>query len=139
MAKKEKREADYKIDHLIALMEKIVVPIPAILAVPPISKNDDHDLLLRLEENVNINFRQVKDAIKALSEGASGRIDKLEQDKLDIKYSYPILYKKGVEDCIADHETRIRLNTERIIKMMTYGTVLIFFIGIVEFIINKYY
>lgn len=36
--------------------------------------NIDHDLLIRLEENVNQNFKQVKDAISELKDGMTVKI-----------------------------------------------------------------
>ena len=41
--------------------------------------------------------------------------------------------------CKDDHETRLRDNEKNITRIMTFGSILIVLIGIIEFIINKYY
>lgn len=95
----------------------------------------DHDLLIKVE----VKLDALKDDIQKLSDGTAVRISNLEMVKLDAKDSYPFLYKDKVEERLADHESRIRINTERIIKIMTWGSAGIIIIGIIEFIISNFY
>jgi len=58
-----------------------VAPVAPVLPVAPILPLNSDDLIIRftrLEENVTLNFKQVKDAIKELSDGTSNRITALE-------------------------------------------------------------
>jgi hypothetical protein len=72
--------------------------------VKNIEDGKDHDLLVRLEEKVEA----VNNSIKELKDGTASRITKLEAEKNDIKDSYLVLYKKGVETSIDDHEKRLK-------------------------------
>lgn len=77
-----------KLDLLITAVEKlvnnpvaVVAPIAPIAPVLPIVPLNNDDLIIRftrLDENVTLNFKQVKDAIKDLSDGTSSRINALE-------------------------------------------------------------
>jgi hypothetical protein len=54
-----------------------VLPIAPVAPVLPIENTIPNDLIVkftRLEENVKLNFQQVKDAIKDLSDGTAGKI-----------------------------------------------------------------
>jgi len=117
------KETAKRFDDISRILERMAVPIPAIPAIPAIPSipaippmgvfhSGDHDILTRLEENVGINFKQVKDAIKELTDGTKSQIE--------------------------DHEKRIRENEKNITKIMTWGTALIIFMGVVEFFVNKF-
>ena len=107
---------------------------------------NDHDTIVmlvgsveNLDKKFSAQFLELKEGIKDLKDGLSHRVDNLEQLKLNTADSYPVLYKAGVEKAIEDHETRIRINTDRIIRVMTWGSILIFLIGIAEPIILKFW
>ena len=53
----------------------------------------DHDLLIRLDTKLD----QLATAVKELQDGTTRRISNLENTKLDVKDSYPILYKETVD------------------------------------------
>src|ERR1035437_24651 len=87
-----KTSSDKKLDALIQAVEKLVatpvapvapvLPIAPIAPVLPIDNSITQDLIVRftrLEENVRLNFQQVKDAIKELTDGTSKRIDNIEK------------------------------------------------------------
>lgn len=63
----------------------------------------DHDALIELK-TLMIGL---KEDIKELTDGTSRRIAFLENNKLDTKDSYPVLYKAEVDKRITDHEVRI--------------------------------
>jgi hypothetical protein len=50
-----------------------------------------------------------------------------------------VLYKKDVETRLDDHENRIKAGEITDTRLIAYGTALIFAIGILEFILNKYF
>lgn len=130
MPKKEQRESNYKLDHLIALMEKVAIPIPAIPAIPSIPPipaipaiitSGDHDLLTKLDTKVD----QIQADVTVLKN----------QDKNNITQTQ----HQDLCDKAEDHETRIRNNESNITKILTWGSALILIIGIAEFVINKVY
>lgn len=67
-------------------------------------KPTDHDLLVKLSVQVE---QLIKD-VKELKDTTTKRVDSLELEKLNIKDSYPVLYKEGVEAQLNDHEGRMR-------------------------------
>lgn len=99
------------------------------------SNSDDHDLLVELKTKME----DLKSDIKELKDNVAERVKTLEEEKLNTRDSYLVLHRKGVEDHFTDHEIRIRLNEEKLTKIMTYGSALIVVVGIVEFLISKFY
>lgn len=93
---------------------------------------DDHDLLIKLDTKVE----GIRGDIKELSDGTATRITALENDKLNKADAYPALYKTGVEKALQDHEDRIRINTGRIVQIMTWGSAGLILLGIAQFIIG---
>ena len=78
------KELTNAIERLLAREVAPVAPIAPIAPVLPIApllqtNTGDHDLLLRLEENVTLNFKQVKDAIRELSDGVNLQIADLQK------------------------------------------------------------
>jgi hypothetical protein len=94
----------------------------------------DHDLIIELKTIVV----GIKADIQKLSDGTASRITHVETEKLNINDSYALLYKTGVEERQTDHEARIRMNSENITQIKTWGTAGILLIGVVEFLINLY-
>lgn len=103
--------------------------------VANISSGVDHDLIVELKTKIE----GIKDDIRDLKDGTSARIGILEAEKLNTKDSYPMLYKEGVEKCLNDHENRIRINTERITKIMTWGSAGVLILGVLEFLLSKFF
>jgi nicotinic acid phosphoribosyltransferase len=97
--------------------------------------SDDHDRLVVLDTKMD----GLSDQIKELKNTNAKRIDALETEKLNCRDSYPVLYKKEVDDRLENHEIRIKSGEITDTRLIAYGTALIFIIGIVEFIINKYF
>lgn len=153
-SQKDQKESDYKLDHLIALMEKVAAPIPAIPAIPAISPipaipqiitNGDHDTIVGLVKSFdNIDkkftdkFAEVRSDIKEIKDGVASKIAALEQEKLNTKDSYPVLYKIGVEKRLDDLEKESKTQGLTITKIWSYGTAVIFVVGIIEFFISKF-
>lgn len=55
-----------------------VLPIAPVAPIAPIDNSITQDLIVkftRLEENVKLNFQQVKDAIKELNDGTTSKIE----------------------------------------------------------------
>jgi hypothetical protein len=105
------------------------------LKVSNTQKNNDHDLIIEIktiQQTMLSEIREIKD-------GTAKRISDLEACKLDIKDSYPVLYKEGVEKALKDHEDRLRLNETHVTRIMTWGTAALVLIGILEFVIGKYF
>lgn len=95
---------------------------------------DDHDKIIE----VLVKMDGIKNDIKELSDGTATRITTLENEKLNTKDSYPVLYKAGVEKTCQDFEERIRSNTTRITQIMTWGSAAVVLLGIAEFLISKF-
>jgi hypothetical protein len=96
---------------------------------------NDHDLIVELR----VRMEDLKLAIKDLTDGTSKRIESLECNKLNIKDSYPVVYKTGIENTINDHEGRLRKNEVNITKILTYGSVLVVLIPIAERLIVSFF
>lgn len=133
---------DKKLDLLIEVMNKMAShPIAPVAPVLPLDTSISQDLVVkftRLEENVKLNFQQVKDAINALSDGTSHRIDLLETEKLNSRDSYCILYKAGVDEAIKELKVVSTNNSVWITRGLAGGSVIIFILGILQFVVNKY-
>lgn len=105
------------IEKLLAKEVAQVLPVTPIAPIAPIApiipaNSGDHDLLTRLEENVTLNFKQVKDAIQELGDGTKRQIE--------------------------DHEKRITGNSNDLIKIKTqqkvWGVALGMFLTLLEII-----
>lgn len=65
------------INHPVAPVAP-VLPIAPVAPIAPIDNSISNDLIVkfaRLEENVRLNFQQVKDAIKEVGDGTKKQID----------------------------------------------------------------
>ena len=93
----------------------------------------DHDRIVVLDTKLDA----ISNQITKLDDGMARKVEQLENEKLNTRDSYPVLYKAEVDRCIADHESRIRTNTSRIIVFSTVGAALLVALGIAEFIIGK--
>ena len=90
--------------HTIALAAEDAVRAIAVAAsAANDTKSNDHDLLLRVDTKLDL----LTTTVNQLQDGTAKRISTLEAEKLNINDSYPVLYKKGVDDRLADHETRL--------------------------------
>lgn len=137
-----KESTDKKLDLLIEVMNKMAsLPIAPVAPVLPLDTSISQDLVVkftRLEENVKLNFQQVKDAINALSDGTARRINLLESEKLNARDSYCILYKAGVDEAIKELRAVSASNSVWITRSLAGGSVIIFILGILQFVIGKY-
>lgn len=100
---------------------------------------NDHDFLLTFASEVRTKLDGLVDQVKKLDDGLAKRIDTVEKEKLNTCDSYPVLYKEGVETTLKDHEKRIKSGEITDTRLISYGTALIFIIGIVEFILSNYF
>lgn len=81
---------------------------------PQPSSGTDHDTLVsfgvkidNMDSKFTEKFVEIRSDIKEIKDGTAKRIDTLELLKLDIKDSYPVLYRAGVEDRLAEHGRQI--------------------------------
>jgi hypothetical protein len=107
--------------HTIALAAEDAVRTIAVAASTANStKGNDHDLLLRVDTKLDL----LTTTVNQLQDGTAKRISTLEAEKLNVNDSYPVLYKKGVDDKLADHEVRLgKLETfnTRVALMLSGG------------------
>ena len=81
----------------------------------------DHDAITtlvgtvaNLDKRFTEKFDELKSDIKDLKDGTAQRITNLENEKLNIRDSYPVIYKKGVDEMLNNHQNIINgLQTER--------------------------
>lgn len=74
-----------------------------------ITKMDDHDLIITIHEQI----KNVRSDIKEMKDGTALQL--------------------------ADHENRLRRLEEKMTKVLTWGAVGLIAIGIIQFIIGKYF
>lgn len=81
---------------------------------------NDHDILIELKTRME----DLKNAVKAISD----------RDELHITKAEFLEHLKAD----ADHEIRIRKNTDDITKIVTWGTALLVFLAFLEFLVNHF-
>jgi hypothetical protein len=90
----------------------------------------DHDQLIELK----VLVVGIKNDIKNLSDGTATRITSLENEKLDLKDSYPVLYKQGVDQNLNDHETRLNTlessHTKQTVLLSVGSGLMLFLVGL---------
>ena len=79
------------------------------LKVANVKSSDDHDLIIKLDTKMD----GLKEDIKALNDGTSAKI--------------------------SDHELRIKALEISITKVFTFGAVALIILGIVQFLVGKYF
>ena len=117
------REAQAKQDIASAAKEALKVIADAAATALNVAKTaigNDHDLLQRLDTKVD----QIQSDVTDLKKDKNNSVDQKEHFE--------------VVKCVNDHETRIRSNEKSITKIMTFGTIAVVLIGIIEFFINLY-
>lgn len=104
----------------------------------------DHDSITTLIETVsglNLRFSEKFDELKAdikdLKDGTATRITKLEAEKLNTADSYPVLYKADVDKKLDELEKCSKAHAEKITIIMTWGSVAVLLVGVLEFIISR--
>lgn len=115
--------------------------------MPEENGNNDHDLLIELRTEM----RGLRQDLKALSDGVSTRVTNLENtklDKVDAKEEFSrlaalaeskakeIFNTKTDED--KDHEARLRTVETAVTRILTWGTVLLIILGVIEFLVGKF-
>jgi|ERR1035437_1391557 hypothetical protein len=98
----------------------------------------DHDFLLSFASKTTEKLENIGNDVKELKTGTEHRISALETEKLSIKDSYPILYKKDVDDKLSDYEKRIRDNEKNITKIVAIGSILLVITEAVVALIIKF-
>lgn len=81
----------------------------------------DHDLIIQ----INTKLGQIQEDVTLLKN----------QDKQNVTQEQ----HQAVCTKADDHEVRIRSNETNITKIMTYGTAGVILLGIIEFVLNKYF
>lgn len=117
-------KTDKKLSELTILVEKlinrevaVVAPVAPVLPIAPVApvlpvNTGDHDFLLTFSSEVKVRLDNINDTLIKLSNGTASQIAALEM--------------------------KTEKNTNDITKIMTFGTALIIFVGIIEFVINKF-
>lgn len=149
LAKQEIAEAAKEAVSLIALQVKDAAQVIATAAanakaITMANKEEangtiDHDFLLTFSAEVKTRLDQLQATMAEIKDGTAKRIADLEKEKLAITESYPVLYKKTVDDSLEDKEKRIRVLEGSVTKIMTWGSVFVVLLGIAEFIISRVY
>lgn len=86
--------------------------------------------------NVNEKFADIKSDIKEVKDNIANRISNLENEKLNLKDSYPVLYKKDVDDTFKTHSEQIDTLKTRTTQIMTVGGVLAFMLGLIQWFLS---
>lgn len=97
-------------------------------------RGTDHDAIVRISEKID----SLKEDVRDLKDGTAKRIDNLERDKQNLKDSYSILYKKEMDDFKNEMYTRIKTLEEGYAKMQMLGLAGVVFLGILQFVIDKF-
>lgn len=103
--------------------------------VVDVKQGNDHDLLTRLDTKVDAIIVQ----IEKMDNNSARRIDNLEVEKLNCRDSYPVLYKKDVEEKLADHEKRIKYGEITDTRLMAYGVAILFILSFAQWLVGKYF
>lgn len=117
------------------LVDHPVAPVAPVLPLAPINNSMDHDLLTTLCVKVDA----LKDDIKQLKDGTSDKIKDLENTKLNIKDSYPYLYKKDIDTAIEKLEIQSEKNSTNITRVLTFGSVIIVLISIAQIFVSLWF
>jgi hypothetical protein len=125
-----KSSDSHKLDALIDLMTRMFsTPVQGLpgkdgatgaAGAPAPVVPGDHDLLTKLDTKVD----QIQTDINALKDQGSKYITLPQHQELC--------------DAVADHEKRIRNNEKNITQVMTFGSVAIVLVGVIEFIIGHW-
>src|ERR1035437_2101012 len=90
--------------HTIALAAEDAVRAIAVAANTDSNKSgNDHDLLLRVDTKLDL----LTTTVNQLQDGTAKRISTLESEKLNVNDSYPVLYKKDVDDRLIVLEAKV--------------------------------
>lgn len=94
----------------------------------------DHDAIVEIKTMQQVMLSEIRE----IKDGTASRIACLEAEKLDVKDSYPVIYRKSVEDALEDHEKRIRHNSTTITRIVSFGTAAMIALGVIEFLVSNY-
>jgi|ERR1035437_1507646 hypothetical protein len=109
-----------------------------VLVVKNADGGSDHDVLLDFRSETRVRLDNLDKGIKEIKDGTATRIDKLEEEKLNIRDSYPILYKAENDRINADHEARLRTIETNVTRIVTWGAAGILVLSIAEFLVSKF-
>lgn len=91
-----------------------------VIALPTLQETNDHNLLIKLDTKVD-NIQQDLTSLKNQHNGYVIKPEFIEVVRIQ-----------------ADHETRTRVLERSTTQIVTWGSALVVFVGIVEFLINKF-
>ena len=117
----------------IAQLKTIASAAAEALKVSQAPGNNDHDLLVELRTKM----QSIKDDIKELKDDIASRVKTLEDEKVNIRDSYSVIYKVGIEERLGKLEAKTTDQGTMITKIWSYGIAALFVTGLVEFFINK--
>lgn len=104
-----KNDLKNEVERLARLVERMTVPIPSLPQVP--SPSTDHDTLVAFRAETVSELKNIRADIATLNDGTT--------------------------KTLTDHENRLKGLEITTTKIMSYGTALVFIIGIAEFLISK--
>ena len=121
MAKENKLDKLIELVNLLAKKEVALSPITPTLPInnPHVG---DHDTIIKLV---------------AMSESLEKKVDII-STKLDTKYTTTEEHAAVVEK-LNDHDTRIKILEVTVTKIWSYGTALIFILGIIQFLLGQFW
>lgn len=99
-----------------------------------VQRSSDHDAIVRISEKID----SLKADVKDLKDGTTKRIENLECEKLNIKESYTILYKKSNDDFQAEMYSRMKNLEEGYAQVKILGIAAVAFLGILQFVVDKF-
>lgn len=142
-AKADIAEAAKNAETLLAKQTEEAIKVIAAAAAEALkvenNKNSgDHDLILEMKTELRIKFEQVFTQLDEVKNLTTKRIEDLETKKVDIGESYAVLYKADVDKAIEEGKKDSAANSKNITIIMTWGTAFVFFLAVVEFVINKF-
>jgi len=98
-------------------------------------QGNDHDLILEVKTIQTVMLGEIRE----IKDGTAKQLSDLQSNKLDIKDSYPVMYKKDVETALTNHEGRVKILETNMTRIIAYGVALMVVVGLAEFLIGKFW
>lgn len=119
------REIEKTLERIVNAIEKIAPPIPAIPAIPAIpplpTNSEDHNLLQK---------------VALTSAILDTKVDQIQADVSELKKDKNVYVTQTEHQdlikIIGDHELRLRRDEINITRILTWGTITVFLVGLLE-------
>ena len=101
-------------NHAVEVADKAVLVAQQVVEkAARVAANQDHDTLVAFRAETIAELKNIRTDIQNLNDNTAGKLE--------------------------DHEQRIRINTDRITKLWSYGAALLFLTSIVQFLLSRYW